>query len=52
MARKPRVEFVGATYHVMCRGNRQEPIFLDERDCEMFSDTLGEYEKAGAGDFA
>ena len=42
MARKPRVEFEGATYHVMCRGNRQEAIFKDERDCERFLDTLGE----------
>jgi REP element-mobilizing transposase RayT len=42
MARKPRVEFAGAVYHVMCRGNRQESIFLDDRDCEMFLDTLGE----------
>ena len=32
MARKPRVEFEGATYHVMCRGDRQEAIFKDERD--------------------
>ena len=31
MARKPRVEFEGATYHVMCRGNRQAAIFKDDR---------------------
>ena len=42
MARKPRVEFEGATYHVMCRGNRQEAIFRDEKDHERFLDTLGE----------
>ena len=42
MARKPRVEFEGATYHVMCRGNRQAEIFKDERDHERFLDTLGE----------
>ena len=42
MARKPRVEFEGAVYHVMCRGNRQEDIFWGDRDCEMFLDTLGE----------
>ena len=42
MARKPRVEFAGATYHVMCRGNRQEAIFRDENDHERFLDTLGE----------
>lgn len=42
MARKPRVEFEGATYHVMCRGNHQEPIFREDRDCEVFLETLGE----------
>ncbi len=42
MARKPRVEFEGAVYHVMCRGNRQEPIFEENRDYEVFLDTLGE----------
>lgn len=42
MARKPRVEFAGATYHVMCRGNRQEPVFKDDRDHERFLDTLDE----------
>jgi len=42
MARKPRVEFKGATYHVMCRGNRQETVFKDDRDHERFLDTLEE----------
>jgi len=42
MARKPRVEFAGATYHVMCRGNRKELIFWDGMDCERFLFTLGE----------
>ena len=41
MARKPRVEFEGAVYHVMCRGNRQEAIFKGDRDCEVFLDTMG-----------
>jgi len=45
MARKPRVEFEGATYHVMCRGNRQADIFKDEKDHERFLDTLGEVSK-------
>lgn len=27
---------------MMSRGNRQDPIFLDERDCEVFLDTLDE----------
>jgi REP element-mobilizing transposase RayT len=42
MGRKPRIEYEGAVYHVMSRGNRQEPIFKGDRDCEMFVDTLGE----------
>lgn len=36
------MEYAGAIYHVMCRGNRQEPIFRDDRDHEIFLDTLGE----------
>ena len=32
MARMPRVEFDGALYHLLCRGDRREAIFLDERD--------------------
>jgi len=42
MARKPRAEFAGATYHVMCRGNHQEAVFRDQKDHERFLDTLGE----------
>lgn len=42
MPRKPRIEYPGAIYHVMSRGNRQEPIYLDDRDCGTFIDTLGE----------
>jgi hypothetical protein len=29
MPRKIRVEYPGAIYHVMSRGNRRGPIFLD-----------------------
>jgi len=42
MGRVPRIEFEGAVYHVMCRGNRGEPIFLDEYDYETFLNTLAE----------
>jgi putative transposase len=42
MPRKPRVEYAGAVYHVMCRGNRQQTVFRDGHDYEMFLDTLGE----------
>jgi len=42
MARKPRIEYAGAVYHVMSRGDRQNDIFCDERDRQIFLDTLGE----------
>jgi len=42
MARKIRVEFEGATYHVMCRGDRRENIFEDDLDRARFLQTLGE----------
>jgi REP element-mobilizing transposase RayT len=32
MARKPRVEFEGAFYHVIVRGNQRQKIFLDDQD--------------------
>jgi len=42
MARKLRVQYPGAIYHVMNRGDRREPIFCDDKDREMFLDTLGQ----------
>lgn len=42
MARKLRVEYEGAIYHVLNRGDRQEPIFRDDRDRELFIATLAE----------
>ena len=36
MPRSVRIEYEGAVYHVMCRGDRQERIFLDLRDREVF----------------
>ena len=42
MPRKPRIEYPGAVYHVMSRGNRQEAICRDNKDREMFLDTLEE----------
>jgi REP element-mobilizing transposase RayT len=42
MARMGRVEFEGAVYHVLCRGDRREAIFQSERDREIFLETLGE----------
>src|SRR2546428_13156526 len=42
MARKLRIEYPGAIYHVMNRGDRQEPIFEDDSDRERFLETLAE----------
>ena len=42
MARKLRVEYPGAIYHVMNRGDRRELIFLDEVDRRRFLEALGE----------
>jgi hypothetical protein len=35
MARKPRVHFTGALYHVMSRGNQGQAIFKDDQRAEM-----------------
>jgi putative transposase len=42
MARKLRVQYPGAIYHVMNRGDRREPIFQDDKDRELFLTTLAE----------
>ena len=42
MARKLRVEYAGAIYHVMNRGDRRERIFMDDADRQRFVETLGE----------
>ena len=42
MARPLRIEFAGATYHIMARGNQGRAIFDDNRDRLRFLETLGE----------
>ena len=42
MARPIRIEFKGAMYHVMCRGNNGRDIFFGDKGCEKFLDTLDE----------
>jgi hypothetical protein len=42
MARKARVEFEGALYHVLDRGDRREDIFHDDGDRGRFLSTLAE----------
>ena len=34
MSRPLRIEFPGAVYHVTSRGDRREPIFVDDEDRE------------------
>jgi putative transposase len=33
MPRQMRIEYPGAIYHVLSRGDRRESIFLDDGDC-------------------
>jgi len=42
MARKLRVQYPGAIYHVMNRGEQREPIFEDDVGRERFLETLAE----------
>ena len=39
MARKLRVEYPGAIYHVLNRGDRREPIFQDNAERKRFLKT-------------
>ncbi|MEE9165727.1 MAG: transposase, partial [Nitrospinota bacterium] len=45
MARPARIEYEGAFYHVMNRGNRRESIFLDNRDRNKFFEIIGNVEE-------
>jgi len=40
MPRTPRIQYPGAIYHVMARGNRRENIVLGDDDRWMFLHTL------------
>ena len=42
MARPLRIEFPGAIYHVTSRGDRREPIFIDDADRSMWLDVFGQ----------
>ena len=43
MARKPRIEFNGALYHVITRGNQKQQVFLDPQDHDRYLKILGNY---------
>jgi len=48
MARPLRIQFPGAVYHVLARGNHRQPIFKADADRHLFLRTLGEAcEKTG-----
>jgi putative transposase len=42
MPRSPRIEYAGAVYHVMCRGDHREAIFRGDEDRRLFLETLGQ----------
>lgn len=42
MARALRVEYPGARYHIMCRGNQSRDIFEHQEDVDLFIRCLGE----------
>ena len=49
MARKLRVQYEGAIYHIMNRGDRREDIFHDDDDRRLLLKTLGEACEKTAG---
>lgn len=42
MPRQVRIQYPGALYHVMARGDRQEEIYRDDEDRRMFLEALAE----------
>jgi putative transposase len=42
VARKLRIQYAGAIYHVMSRGDRREAIFREDADRRLFLETLGQ----------
>jgi REP element-mobilizing transposase RayT len=43
MARKPRIEYEGAFYHVITRGNQKQKIFKDKNDFIRYLEILTQY---------
>src|SRR6266849_5355747 len=43
MARPLRIEYPGAVYHVITRGNNRQAIFTDDRDRTTYLQKLGHY---------
>jgi len=42
MSRPWRIEYEGALYHLLSRGNERSDIFMDEKDRSSFLDAVGE----------
>ena len=45
MARKPRVHYEGALYHVICRGNNREWIFKEKTEKTKYLEIIKHYKK-------
>ncbi|MCL4490446.1 MAG: hypothetical protein M1510_00865 [Nitrospirae bacterium] len=45
MARPPRIEFPGALYHVIVRGNQRQDIFLDDQDRAEYLERVKHYKE-------
>jgi len=43
MARPVRIEYPGAVYHVICRGNNRQAVFHDDRDRQRYLEKLSLY---------
>jgi REP element-mobilizing transposase RayT len=43
MSRPLRIEYPGAVYHVLCRGNNRQKIFRDDLDCRRYLEKLVHY---------
>lgn len=45
MARKPRIEYEGAVYHVIVRGNQKQVVFHDKHDYKKYLSLLTSYKE-------
>ena len=45
MARKPRIQYSGAFYHIIVRGNQRQNIFLEDADRLEYLERLKRYKK-------
>jgi len=45
MARKPRIEYEGAFYHVITRGNQRRKVFRDDNDFQKYISLLAYYKE-------